>query len=411
MGLGKALVRSAGAPNANPGMFYGHFNDAAGPWALSHPYHGALAVPAVHRAATLISDLIGALPWQAFRDRAGKTEKLDGVSLLDQPAPPDTRVNSISSWVLDLLLEGNAFGIIAERDSQGVPTAITPVPARFVGVQFNGDQVRYYVGARDYGVNDVFHVKGWCPPGWLRGFGVLEHHFDFRHGHHGAISLAQELQRQAKNVSQAGVPTGIINVTNPDATTEQLQGVKAGWLDSQRDRTVAVLNATTTFQPLSWNPTETQLLDARKFSLLEIANIFGIPPKFVGAESGGSMQYSTSETESIDLLKFSLGGHLARFEQAFSALLPRGTCVKANLDALLRSDTTARYTAHSVGIGAGFLLRSEARAMEDLPEVKGIDDEPLPKKAEVAVSKTDPVSPTVAQVPAPGSNDSGGANG
>jgi len=372
MGIGRMFTRSVSTGPTQ--YFYPHLTDASSPWSYHHPYHGAMSIPAVHRAVTLLADLVGSLPWQAFRERAGVVEKLPTPSLLEQPAPPETRINTLSSWVLDYLLEGNAIGIIAERDRQGVPTAITPVPCHYVGVGNDDGFIRYRIGNDEYGQDDIFHVKGWAPPGCLRGFGVLEHHFC--HGGDGAIGLAHELQRQARNVVKAGVPTGIINVSNPDATKEQLEALKAGWLQSQRDRTVAVLNASTEFQPLSWNPTETQLLEARKFSLLEIANIFGIPPRFVGASNGDSLTYATSETESMDLIKFSLGGHLARFEQAFTMLFPRGTFVRANLDALLRPDTKSRYEAHAQGIDAGFLLPSEARKIEDLPPVPGIDDRP-----------------------------------
>jgi hypothetical protein len=110
------------------------------------------------------------------------------------------------------------------------------------------------------------------------------------------------------------------------------------------------------------------------------------------------MTYANSETESIDLLKFSLSGHLARFEQTLSAQFPRGTQVKANLDAMLRSDTLSRYQAHQVGIDAGFLLRSEARSIEDLPPVKGIDDQPETAATQLKLNKTEPVTvPAVMQ--------------
>jgi len=336
-----------------------------------------MGIPGVYRAATLIADIIGQLPWEAYRHRAGKFEKLDTPSLLEQPAPPDTRMTTFSGWAMDLVFHGNAFGIIVSRDSNGTPTAVAPVPAHLVYVRSFDGRIIYQVGTDEYSPHDVIHFKNWAPPGFLRGYGVLEAHL---HGA-GALDLAASLEKEAQTVSRHGVPTGVINVTNPDATAETLQAVKDGWLRSQADRTVAVLNATTEFQPLSWNPTETQLLEARKFSLLEIANIFGLPPRFVGASSGDSMTYSNSETESIDLLKFSLGGHIARFEQTLSALFPNGTTVKADLQALLRADTTVRYQAYQVGIQSGFLLKSEVREREDLPPVEGIDDPPEPPPA------------------------------
>jgi len=393
MGLGRLFTRAAGErvpPPPSATAYFNRITDTSGPFSPLYVYRGAMRIPGVYRAATLIADLIGSLPWQAFRERGGDLVKINPApSLLEQPSPPDTRITTFSAWALDLVMEGNAVGVIAERDSNGTPTAVTPVPAKFVGVRLDEDgNIQYLIGEDRYSPYDVIHVKGWCPPGCLRGFGVLETHLYHCDGE-GTLNLAAELQRQAKSVTHHGVPTGIINVENPDATREDLLAVKDGWLQSQRDRTVAVLNATTTFQPLSWNPTEAQLIEARQFSLLEIANIFGLPPRFVGASSGDSMTYSNSETESIDLLKFSLGGHIVRFEQALSAKLPRGTYVKANLDALLRADTTVRYQAHQIGIQSGFLLRSEVREMEDLPPVEGIDNMPTPASAQPPIPEED----------------------
>jgi hypothetical protein len=50
--------------------------------------------------------------------------------------------------------------------------------------------------------------------------------------------------------------------------------------------------------------------------------------------------------------------------------------VKHDLDSLTRADLQTRYAAHATGIQAGFLTRNEARQMENLPTLPGLD-EPL----------------------------------
>lgn len=334
-------------------------------------YMGGMALPGAWRAAHLLSDLLGAVPWDAYRKRAGgPPEKLDPMpSLLEQPAPPDVRVTTFSSWALDLIWDGNAIGIIAERDRTGWPTAVVPIPARYVRIRRSimGDpyglpvgHVLYQVGESVYSHQDVIHIKGPCIPGWLRGFGVLENHLN------GTLSLAKEQARQAASLGTSGIPTGLLKVDDPDFEEPDAAKLKASWLQSQRDRTVAVLNSTTDFQPLSWNPSETQLLEARKFSLHETALIFGLDPSWLGV-SGHGMTYKNIESEAINLIKFSLGGHLARFEQTLSAHMPRGTFAEANLDSILRADTLTRYQAHAIGIDKGFLTDDEVRDMERRP--------------------------------------------
>lgn len=348
-------------------------------WGGRH-YRGGMSIPGAWRAALLISDLLGSMPWDAYRYRAGVQTKLDPTpSLLDQPNPEETRVDTLSAWLLDLLWHGNAVGIIAARDAYGYPTAVLPVPAELVQVGRVGPnayagglpvgQVQYDIGGYTFGSDQVVHIRGPHAPGELRGMGILECHLD------GALDLAAEQDRQAGAVSRHGVPTGLLKISDPDATPAETQDVKAKWLTSQRERTVGVLGPGVDFQPLSWNPEELQLIEARKFTLAQIALIFGVPGYFLGAE-GASLTYSNVSMEGLHLIRYSLGGHLARMEQTLSQQFPRGTTVKANLDALLRSDTTARYQAHEIGLRAGFLTVPEVRELEDLPPLPDPAPEP-----------------------------------
>jgi HK97 family phage portal protein len=120
------------------------------------------------------------------------------------------------------------------------------------------------------------------------------------------------------------------------------------------------------FTPLSWSPSDAQLLEARKYTIHEIALIFGLDPTWLGAAQT-SRVYSNVEQEGINLVRYSVAGWLTRLEQALSAALPRGTYAKANTDAIMRADTLGRYQAHEIGIRSGFLTRDEARDLEERP--------------------------------------------
>jgi len=354
------------------------FGGGGGP----NTYRGGMSIPGAWRAALLLADLLGSVPWHAYRQRPGRPVEIiePNPPLLDQPSPPETRMTTFSSMALDLIWEGNAIAVIAARSAAGVPTAIVPVPARMVGVRRVGREsmsqlpvgaIEYQIGTLRLSSADVLHIKGPCEPGALRGLGVLEAHLNE------TLALVREQQRQARAISQHGVPTGKLKVTNPDATEEDLRKVKAGWLAAQRDRTVAVLNATTDFEPLAWNPEELQLVEARRYSLTDLELIFGLPVGWLGGMNS-SRQYSNIEQDAVNLLKFTLHGHLARFEQTLSLLFPRNVVVKATLDAVLRPDTLARYQAHQIGLSAGFLTVDEVRDMENRPPIPPRQAQPAP---------------------------------
>lgn len=372
MGLGK-MFRARTAPDSELRTAGQTFDvllrraDSEG-WSPAYRYQGGMRIPGAWRCAVLLSDLLGQVPWEAYRDYGGNPVEMLSPRplLLDQPNPPDTRMTTFSSWALDLIWEGNAIGIVAARNAQGWPTAAYAVPAQMVGVRrvtpwvwsnLPIGAIEYQVGTMTFGSDDIIHIKGPCEPGALRGMGVLEAHMDTLH-------LAESLDRQAENVARGdGVPTGILKSSNPDLTPEEAQDLKRAWRNAQAERSVAVLNPSTDFQPLAWNPKDLQLIEARKFSLHQLALIFGLPLSMLGVETS-NRTYRNDDTESINIIKFALSGHLARFEQTLSLHLPRGTEAKADVSAISLADTLTRFKAYQIGIETGFMQENEARAKE-----------------------------------------------
>lgn len=381
MGLGKLLNRStqyvATDLDTGASQTFTILDNIAPDWG-GYNYRGGMKIPGAWRAATLVSDLLGSIPWDAFRKYGNKpVEKLTPrPHLLEQPAPPDSSMTTFSSWILDLLWHGNLVGLIATRDSFGFPTSVYPVPADIVGVRRVGPgsggylpigEIEYSVGQlRNLTSHDVIHIKGPCAPGALRGMGILEMHLE-------TLALAREQINQAGSVSKHGVPTGVISSSNSTLTQPQATKLKENWLKSQEQRTVAVLRSTETFTPLSWNPEQMQMIEGRKMTLVDTANMFGLDASWLNA-SQSSRTYSNIEQEAINLIKFALGGHIARFEQGLSLCFPRGTRVRGDLDALLRPDTLARYQAYEIALRNRILTEDEVREREDLP--------PLPPREE-----------------------------
>ncbi|MFI6759372.1 phage portal protein [Micromonospora sp. NPDC050417] len=386
MGLGRLLHRSTRytAENTVTGetQVFTIVDNLRPDWAADD-YQGGMSIPGAWRASVLLSDLLGMVPWDAYRIGPNRPVELIAPTpwLLEQPNPPETRMNTFSGWGLDLIYHGNAIGLIAARSSSGWPTAAVAVPATMMGVRRITERgmstlpigaIEYSLGGQTFGAQDVIHIKGPAAPGGLRGMGVLEAHF-------ASFDLAHEQIRQARSLSRHGVPTGVLQSENPDLNEAEAKGLKAKWMESQRDRTIAVLNATTKFQPLSWNPEQLQLVEARRYTLTDLELIFGLPVGWLGGMHS-SKQYSNIEADAVNLLKFSLGGHLARFEQALSLQFPRGTVVEADLGHVLRADTLTRYQAYAIGLDKGFLTLDEIRKVEKRAPLP-----PKPKTEQVAL--------------------------
>lgn len=349
--------------DGGPGMFPG--------WSRGN-YRGAMSIPAAWRLSLLVANQLGRIPWHTFRAMpSGPSTKLPQPAFLSAPAGTrDTALSVFRSWVLDRVWHGNAIGIITSFSPLGYPTACLPVSAESVQVKlvasndpvtgFAPGEIAYLINGRWYHQREVIHFKGPCAPGELRGMGILEEHFDL-------LDRSRKLDAAASAVDSSAVPTGLLKSLNPDMSAAEAQELKDAWQTSQRTRSVAVLNPLTEFTPIAWNPTETQLLESRKYGLTDWANVFGIDASYVGA-GNASGNYANIENQGFELLKFgSVGDVIAEFEAVLTALMPRGQYVKGNTDHLLRADTKTRYEAHAIAISSGFRTRDEVRELEELP--------------------------------------------
>jgi HK97 family phage portal protein len=391
MGLGSLLARPAARPvggtrtaGATIESVLLDFRNRYGfnPWQAS-TYRGFLSIPGAWRASVMLSDLFAQMPLHSYRvDSTTGTEIRTprNAPILDAPAASFEDPSVVfASWGMDYLWDGNMVGIYTGRSAvTGLPVAILPVPVSEVGVRqvLVDDGLGGRTGRKEYDVGgvvfdqaDVFHVKGPCAPGALRGLGVLETQL-------AALTLASDLESQASSITLNGVPTGILKSSNPEEDPGDLATAKAAWIESQRTRTIAALGPNVDFKPLAWNPEEMQLIEARKFSLTQLELMFGLPVGWLGGASP-SRTYSNVEQDAVNLVKFSvLAGMVMRTESVFTIkTLPRGQSAKANLDAVLRSDTMNRYKAHQLATGnKAWKTVNEVRGTENLEPIEGGDE-------------------------------------
>lgn len=349
-------------------------------------YRGGMGIPAAWRAARLLAGMIGGLPWHAYKDgRAGAAPSriTPTPALLVQPSPPDTRVDTLSAMALDFFWHGTAVALLGPGlDNYGGPTTMLPISAQRVWGGYVNGRPEYTLDGKPVPRSSLLVIKNAAPPGAVRGLGILEQHFV-------SIDLSRA-QVRAANVANAGIPTGILQTEDTEVQPSELAAAKSDWLRAQYSRTIAALPPGVKFEPIAWNPSEAQMIEARKFDLQTWELIFGFPVGFLGGE-GPSMRYANMEQDAINLLKFTLADPLTRFEQAFTELwLSRRIWVRANVDAVLRNDTTTRYAAHAVGLSSGFLTLDEVREMENLPPLPPPEPKPDTTPPEVPTEDDGP---------------------
>jgi HK97 family phage portal protein len=335
----------------------------------------AATLPAVTRATSLIVDTLAGLPWDVSRGR----ETLITPDWLDDPqatrydgrihaAVQPGRLTRVEFWaqvIQSTLWYGNGFVAITERNLDGTPKA----GAMHV---IHPDLVEYVPG-HGYFIKDPDSTE-WIPipDGQLlhfRGLGELDER-KFAMGvlerHAQSLRVAYEVRNYTTGTFQSGVPNGYIKVTNPNITEDQANAIKSKWLENHGNkRSIAVLNASTEFTPLSISPVDAQLVEVGKWSMVDVALAFGVDPYMLGAPTDGNT-YANVESRMLSFIQNTLLPWARRIEATLSAELPRGTWLKVDFNGLLRADTATRFNAYSTAISDGWMLIDEVRALEDL---------------------------------------------
>jgi phage portal protein BeeE len=179
--------------------------------------------------------------------------------------------------------------------------------------------------------------------------------------------MEEEYERGALNDS--GVPSVAVIAPQATITQDVADQAKADWLDKfgGPTREPVILPNGTTVIPLAWSPSDTQLNEARRLSLLDVANMFNLDGYWLGAPVSG-MTYRTAGPQYQQVLRTSLEPVLADFEDVWSnALFPRGTYLRFRRSQLLREDLATSTLAATQAYGAGIATLPESRVMLGLP--------------------------------------------
>jgi HK97 family phage portal protein len=344
----------------------------------------ALSVPAFWRGNAYVAGTVGMLPVTAFRG----TEEVDPQPpVIVQPDPNQTSMAFWAGVVESLALYGNAICLITSTDRYGWPLTLKPIHPTLAAVRYAGNPMSpvidaWYIAGGFYDSSEVWHVKSHLGrTGWPLGRGLIDTDSD-------AIAMALALQSYAADYfGNGGMPTGVLKIHRPEVTQTQADDAKLQWVSKFAGRAgVAVLNELTDFTPVAWRPVDSQMVESRQFSLIEVALMWGVPPSKLGASVGGGT-YKNAEMEEVQARNDAVAPWVRLLEQSGSiALVPRGQHITWDLAAALRTDTLSQYQAYQTALGgpgpqSQWLLTDEVRARENLDpmaEVAADIGSPLP---------------------------------
>jgi len=216
--------------------------------------------------------------------------------------------------------------------------------------------------------------------------------------HPGAFRLTGQIDTYTSGTFRSGIPAGYLKVDQSmnGMTDVQAAELKEKWMASHGGdrRSIAVLNAFTSFVPLNLSPVDAALGEVKRLNVADVAFAFGIDPEVLGTSLSNSATYKNAQEYWTRHRDFGLSPWIAAVQDTLTALLPGTQGVLVDLDRFSNPEPMTRFEGYAVAITAGVLTPNECRELEGLPPLP--EPKAPPPAAEVPGTEVAP-----APVPAP----------
>jgi HK97 family phage portal protein len=350
----------------------------------------AQRVSAVHACRQKIAGAISTLRLDVLKIEGDTEVKLPRDALWyllnEQPHAEFTATSHWDNKVSEQLLRGDGFTWIRRRLS-GAISDLMPLPWSAVTPRRYGGAVRYYIDLPEMGIKtwldpwDVLHFPG---HGFdmmtMRSMSVISY------GAKNAIGNALAMDEYSGKFFANGAHPSIILRAAAKMSPEQQDQLRAAFVAKysgmdNAHRLPLVLTEGVDAKEISLSAEDAQLLEARKFQVVDIARAFGVPPHMIGETSGSSAVGAGYEQQARDFVMHTLRLHLKRLEQELNRkLFPRdtGKFVRFDLGDLIEGDSKAqaeynRAALGGPGTGQGWMTVNEVRKSKGLAPIPGGD--------------------------------------
>lgn len=341
----------------------------------------ALQVSAVAACLRIISETISGLPFDAVTSKGRIRVPVEPEPLV--VADPFggnlalgggiTRKQGLAMMIVAAILNGNAFAQVIGWDPDTfLPTQLRVLPTDVVRVKVNDDGIKqFWVRNAQIDPAQMIHITGMSlagAPVGLSALSILRRDIGIALA---AAEYGSAFFGNGAHLSGLIEHPGDLDNDRARRVKEQFESKHAGL---RHAHAVGILTGGATFRELGAPPEQAQFLGTRSSQTLEIARFFGVPPHLLMEVDRTTSWGKGIEEQNQEFVLYTLSPWAHRFEDAWSAMLPRPMKAKFNFDALLRPSTLTRYQSYQAARNAGVMTPNEIRALEDLPPVDGGDD-------------------------------------
>lgn len=261
---------------------------------------------------------------------------------------------------------------------RGEPRELVPlVPGTFTLKQDAGHEITCKLSTgRELAREDLFILRGptWACAGDLGALHVAREAI--------GLGIATE-QTHAMLFANAAQPGGVLSIKgalDQDAR-DRLKKQWTAYQEGLRNKfKTAVLDMDATWTPFAMTGVDAQHLETRRFQIEEICRHFGVFPQMIG-HTDKTATFASAEAFFLAHVVHSLNPWVENWEQSLARdLFPKedDLVAKFSMQGLLRGDNKTRAEFYASGIINGWLTRNEARRLEDLDPLDGLDEPLLP---------------------------------
>lgn len=329
----------------------------------------ALSVPAFAGCVTFLSRTLASLPLHAYKSSETGSERLNDKLQKIIHENPNGNMDSFKFrqyfW-RQVFTEGRGLAWI-ERTSRGVE-AIWPMPASGVTVKRSGFDVTYSFNNNVYPAEDVIDVPFLLKDDQISSWAPVKLAAK-------AVNLALAMNDYGANFfAGGGVPPLVLSGPMPANTASLKRAMDDVYRSVEAakssDKPIFPIPSGHELKPVGIDPAKGQMTEARRFQVIEIARVFGLPPVFLQDFADGVK--ANAEQQDLHLVKHLVSQWAAALEGEMNLKLfgrfNNNRFVEHNLDGLLRGDFKTRMDALAQGVTSGIMTPNEARRLENRPK-------------------------------------------
>lgn len=342
----------------------------------------AMRTAAVYACVRVLAETVASLPCIVYRRKGRGKERVRTHPLhnLLTVSPNDqmTSFGFFEAMMVNNSLEGNSYAAIQRSGLGGAIIKLVHIPSSEVTVSRDpGTQTLKYVWTRgdgrtvDFISEEMIHIPSLGTDGVLGKSPIAMMRETI------GLSIAAE-EYGARFFGQGSVTPAVLEY--PGKLSEKAGNrFKKQWKEDHQGvgnaHKIAILEQGMTYKPIGIAQKDSQFIETRKLQRNEIAMAFRVPPHMIGDLE--RMTFNNVEQQAIDFVVHTIRPWLRRYEQELNRKLfsaaerARGLFCEFLIDALLRGDIVARYSAYATARQWGWFSANDVLEKENLNPLPG----------------------------------------